>query len=227
MRPAHDRSDALSQSPLLEIPWRPATARRARPHADHRALPGNPARRGPIERPARQTGERCPATAAQRRRRIPHAEPGRPRPERGATDRGDGGPPETDRATDPDRRQQGGDRPATGESPGAPAVSAAYILVLYYSRHGATADMARQIARGVEMAGLEARLRTVPAISSECEAVAPQIPAEGALYVSLDDLKNCAGLALGSPTRAVLQVVEAERRSGRQTGWRIHLHRQP
>ncbi|MDX1721512.1 MAG: NAD(P)H:quinone oxidoreductase [Pseudomonas sp.] len=80
-------------------------------------------------------------------------------------------------------------------------MSAAYILVLYYSRHGATADMARQIARGVEMAGLEARLRTVPAISSECEAVAPPIPVEGALYVSLDDLKNCAGLALGSPTR--------------------------
>jgi NAD(P)H dehydrogenase (quinone) len=80
-------------------------------------------------------------------------------------------------------------------------VSAPYILVLYYSRHGATADMARQIARGVEMAGLEARLRTVPAISSECEAVAPQIPAEGALYASLDDLKNCSGLALGSPTR--------------------------
>ncbi|WP_372874179.1 NAD(P)H:quinone oxidoreductase [Pseudomonas sp.] len=80
-------------------------------------------------------------------------------------------------------------------------MSPPYILVLYYSRHGATADMARQIARGVEMAGLEARLRTVPAISSECEAVAPPIPAEGALYVSLDDLKNCAGLALGSPTR--------------------------
>jgi NAD(P)H dehydrogenase (quinone) len=80
-------------------------------------------------------------------------------------------------------------------------MSAPYILVLYYSRHGATAEMARQIARGVEMAGLEARLRTVPAISSECEAVAPQIPAEGAPYASLDELKNCAGLALGSPTR--------------------------
>jgi NAD(P)H dehydrogenase (quinone) len=80
-------------------------------------------------------------------------------------------------------------------------VSAPYILVLYYSRHGATAEMARQIARGVEMAGLEARLRTVPAVSSECEAVAPQIPAEGAPYASLDELKNCAGLALGSPTR--------------------------
>ncbi|NQD91894.1 NAD(P)H:quinone oxidoreductase [Pseudomonas sp. CrR25] len=80
-------------------------------------------------------------------------------------------------------------------------MSAPYILVLYYSRHGATAEMARQIARGVELAGLEARLRTVPAISTECEAVAPEIPSEGALYVSLDDLKHCAGLALGSPTR--------------------------
>ena len=80
-------------------------------------------------------------------------------------------------------------------------MSAPYILVLYYSRRGATAEMAWQIARGVEMAGLEARLRTVPAISSECEAVAPQIPAEGAPYASLDELKNCAGLALGSPTR--------------------------
>jgi len=80
-------------------------------------------------------------------------------------------------------------------------VSTPYILVLYYSRHGATAEMARQIARGVEMAGLEARLRSVPAVSSECEAVAPGIPEEGALYAELDDLRHCAGLALGSPTR--------------------------
>lgn len=80
-------------------------------------------------------------------------------------------------------------------------MSAPYILVLYYSRHGATAQMARQIARGVEMAGLEARLRTVPAVSSECEAVAPSVPDEGAVYATLDDLKNCSGLALGSPTR--------------------------
>ena len=48
-------------------------------------------------------------------------------------------------------------------------MSAPYILVLYYSRHGATAEMARQIARGVELGGLEARLRTVPAVSSECQ----------------------------------------------------------
>ena len=80
-------------------------------------------------------------------------------------------------------------------------MSAPYILVLYYSRHGATAQMAAQIARGVELAGLEACLRTVPAVSSECEAVAPSIPDQGAPYATLDDLKNCAGLALGSPTR--------------------------
>ncbi|WP_312358227.1 NAD(P)H:quinone oxidoreductase [Stutzerimonas balearica] len=80
-------------------------------------------------------------------------------------------------------------------------MSAPYILVLYYSRHGATAEMARQITRGVERAGLEARLRTVPAVSTECEAVAPAIPDSGALYVTQDDLRHCAGLALGSPTR--------------------------
>ncbi|KRW59663.1 NAD(P)H:quinone oxidoreductase [Pseudomonas sp. TTU2014-080ASC] len=80
-------------------------------------------------------------------------------------------------------------------------MSAPYILVLYYSRHGATAEMARHIARGIEMTGLEARLRTVPGVSTECEAVAPDLPTEGALYATLDDLKNCAGLALGSPTR--------------------------
>ena len=80
-------------------------------------------------------------------------------------------------------------------------MSAPYILVLYYSRHGATAQMAKQIARGVELAGLEARLRTVPAVSSECEAVAPSVPEDGAMYATLDDLKNCTGLALGSPTR--------------------------
>ena len=80
-------------------------------------------------------------------------------------------------------------------------MSAPYILVLYYSRNGSTSEMARQIARGIEQGGLEARLRTVPAISAECEAVAPAIPDEGAMYASLDDLKNCSGMALGSPTR--------------------------
>lgn len=76
-----------------------------------------------------------------------------------------------------------------------------YILVLYYSRHGATAEMARHIAKGVEHAGLEAKIRTVPAVSTEVEAVAPAVPEQGAVYATYDDLKNCAGLALGSPTR--------------------------
>jgi len=80
-------------------------------------------------------------------------------------------------------------------------VSAPYILVLFYSRNGSTSEMARQIARGIEMGGMEARLRTVPAISADCEATAPSIPDSGAIYASLDDLKNCSGLALGSPTR--------------------------
>ncbi len=76
------------------------------------------------------------------------------------------------------------------------------ILVLYYSRHGATAAMARQIARGVEeIPGMHARVRTVPAISPVCEATADAIPAEGAPYATPDDLVTCAGLALGSPTR--------------------------
>ena len=76
-----------------------------------------------------------------------------------------------------------------------------YILILYYSRHGATAEMAHQVARGVEAAGLEARLRTVPPVSTVCEATEPAVPASGAPYVDLEDLRDCAGLALGSPTR--------------------------
>ncbi len=77
-----------------------------------------------------------------------------------------------------------------------------YILVLYYSRHGATAELARQIARGVEsVPQIEARLRTVQAVSAVCEAVAPAVPPTGAPYVTHDDLRHCAGLALGSPTR--------------------------
>lgn len=78
----------------------------------------------------------------------------------------------------------------------------AYVLVLYYSRHGSTLEMAKHIARGVEqVAGIEARLRTVPAVSPTTEASAPAIPETGALYCSEDDLKHCAGLILGSPTR--------------------------
>jgi NAD(P)H dehydrogenase (quinone) len=76
-----------------------------------------------------------------------------------------------------------------------------YVLVLYYSRFGATAEMARQIGRGVEEGGLEARLRTVPGVSTVCEAVEDSIPAQGAPYASREDLEHCAALALGSPTR--------------------------
>ena len=76
------------------------------------------------------------------------------------------------------------------------------VLVLYYSRHGAVAEMARYLARGVEeVAGMQARLRTVPAVSAVCEAVADTIPESGPPYATLDDLRDCAGLALGSPTR--------------------------
>ena len=76
------------------------------------------------------------------------------------------------------------------------------ILVLYYSRYGATAEMAQRIARGIEeVDGCQARLRTVPPVSAVCEATEDTIPAEGAPYVNLGDLGECAGLALGSPTR--------------------------
>lgn len=80
--------------------------------------------------------------------------------------------------------------------------STPFVLILYYSRSGATADMARHIAAGVEsVPGIEARLRTVPPVSTTCEAVDPEIPEEGAVYVDLDDLRHCSALALGSPTR--------------------------
>ncbi|WP_068858344.1 NAD(P)H:quinone oxidoreductase [Perlucidibaca aquatica] len=76
-----------------------------------------------------------------------------------------------------------------------------YILVLYYSRQGATREMARLIARGIESTGMSARLRTVPAISADCEQTAPEIPDTGDIYATLDDLAHCSGLLLGSPTR--------------------------
>ena len=76
------------------------------------------------------------------------------------------------------------------------------ILVLYYSRYGATAEMAQLIARGVETVdNCQARIRTVPAVSTVCEATEDSIPDDGPPYASLDDLEACAGLALGSPTR--------------------------
>jgi NAD(P)H dehydrogenase (quinone) len=76
------------------------------------------------------------------------------------------------------------------------------ILVLFYSRHGATRKLAELIAQGIEsVPGCDARLRTVPAVSTVAEATEPDLPAEGAPYVELGDLDECAGLAVGSPTR--------------------------
>jgi NAD(P)H dehydrogenase (quinone) len=76
------------------------------------------------------------------------------------------------------------------------------ILVLYYSRAGATAELARQVCRGVEsVAGASARLRTVPPVSAESEGPAKPVPSSGAPYATLDDLKETQGLVLGSPTR--------------------------
>ena len=81
-------------------------------------------------------------------------------------------------------------------------MSEPYVLVLFYSRGGATAEMARQVARGVEsVAGISARLRTVPPVSAESEQVSDDIPEDGPLYCEQDDLRHCAGLVLGSPTR--------------------------
>lgn len=78
----------------------------------------------------------------------------------------------------------------------------AEILVLYYSRYGATNEMAQLVARGIEETpGAQARIRTVPPVSTVCEAVADDIPEQGPPYATHDDLRECIGLVLGSPTR--------------------------
>ena len=78
----------------------------------------------------------------------------------------------------------------------------AEILVLYYSRGGSVARLARQIARGIgEVPGMSARLRTVPPVAAVTQASAPPVPEDGAPYVELADLRECAGIVLGSPTR--------------------------
>lgn len=81
-------------------------------------------------------------------------------------------------------------------------VTTPYVLVLFYSTHGSLEAMAEQIARGVEqVAGMEARIRTVPAVTTEITEKSDEIPEKGALYCTQDDLRHCAGLILGSPVR--------------------------
>ena len=76
------------------------------------------------------------------------------------------------------------------------------ILVLYYSRGGSVARLARHVARGIgEVEGMSARLRTVPPVAPVTEVAAPPVPEDGAPYVERSDLADCAGLLLGSPTR--------------------------
>jgi NAD(P)H dehydrogenase (quinone) len=77
-----------------------------------------------------------------------------------------------------------------------------YILVLYYSRQGHTQKMAQYVARGVNsVSGISVKLRTVPPVSTVCEKVAETVPEQGAVYCEKQDIAQCAGLALGSPTR--------------------------
>jgi NAD(P)H dehydrogenase (quinone) len=76
------------------------------------------------------------------------------------------------------------------------------ILVLYYSRHGATRRLAEAIAQGIEQVeGTQARMRTVPPVATLVETAAPPVPPDGPPYAELRDLEECGGLALGSPTR--------------------------
>ncbi|WP_288688140.1 NAD(P)H:quinone oxidoreductase [uncultured Acinetobacter sp.] len=77
----------------------------------------------------------------------------------------------------------------------------AYVLVLYYSKYGSTREMAHLIANGIEATGMAVKIRTVPNLSTVVKEAEPSIPAEGDIYCTLDDLANCSGLALGSPTR--------------------------
>lgn len=77
-----------------------------------------------------------------------------------------------------------------------------YTLILYYSRTGSVASLAQEVARGVEqVTNMEARVRTVPAVSPSCEATEPAVPESGPPYATMDDLRDCSGLIIGSPTR--------------------------
>lgn len=75
------------------------------------------------------------------------------------------------------------------------------VLILYYSAGGSTRELAQHIARGVELQGAEAVLRSVPSVSSNTETVENSVPDSGDIYASQQDLSNCDGLVVGSPTR--------------------------
>ena len=76
------------------------------------------------------------------------------------------------------------------------------VLVLYYSRHGATLELANRVARGAELVeGVEAIIRTVPEVSAVCEAIESAVPDQGAPYVTMEDVTSADGIAFGSPTR--------------------------
>ncbi|WP_440904689.1 NAD(P)H:quinone oxidoreductase [Catenovulum sp. SX2] len=77
----------------------------------------------------------------------------------------------------------------------------ANILVLYYSRHGSTKNLAHEIAQGIEKTGAQAVVRTVPSVSTDTHATSPSIPSDGDIYATEQDLINCDGLIIGSPTR--------------------------
>src|SRR5690606_9959662 len=106
-----------------------------------------------------------------------------------------------DRAADRRGRRPGSNRPSPRERAGTVRVTDTTVLVLYYSRGGRTAAVARRAARGMEAGGAVARLRTVPPVSPTSEAVSPPVPAEGPPYARVGDLAECDGLLLGSPTR--------------------------
>lgn len=78
---------------------------------------------------------------------------------------------------------------------------AKYVLILYYSRYGATQAMAEAIAEGVRETGVEVRIRTVPPVSPTTDATDPSVPSDGPPYVLLEDIEHCSAIALGSPTR--------------------------
>jgi len=105
-----------------------------------------------------------------------------------------------------------------------------YVLIIYYSRHGATAKMADLIARGVEsVMSIEAKIRTVPAVSTVCEATAPSVPNEGAPYATLEDLEHCSGLIIAHSLLGSLTVKEVylKRKTGglpmAQAMWPAHI----